>query len=228
MLKRFCALLFTALLMPSTLLAQTSTLAATPPMGWNSWNLFAGRVNDKDVRAAADAMVSSGMKDAGYIYVNIDDTWQGERDAQGNIQANSKFPDMKALADYVHSKGLKIGIYSGPGREDLRQVRRQPGPRRAGRQDLCGLGHRLSQIRPLQLSSRTWMEEAPNDPAKANSDDERCLREDAQGIAGNRAPHRLQLLPVRLGRGLGVGAIARSQPVADNRRHQSHLGSHDA
>jgi alpha-galactosidase len=114
-LKTIPALLLTALFMPSLLLAQSSTLAATPPMGWNSWNLFAGRVTDKDVRAAADAMISSGMKDAGYIYVNIDDTWQGERDAQGNIHANSKFPDMKALADYVHSKGLKIGIYSGPG-----------------------------------------------------------------------------------------------------------------
>lgn len=89
--------------------------AATPPMGWNSWNYFAGRVTDADVRAAADALVSSGMRDAGYIYVNIDDTWEGERDAQGVIHTNSKFPDMKALADYVHSKGLKIGIYSSPG-----------------------------------------------------------------------------------------------------------------
>lgn len=95
--------------------AQSSTLAATPPMGWNSWNHFAGNVNDADVRAAADAMVASGMRDAGYIYVNIDDTWEGQRDAQGNIQSNSKFPDMKALADYVHSKGLKLGIYSSPG-----------------------------------------------------------------------------------------------------------------
>jgi alpha-galactosidase len=96
-------------------LAQDSTLAATPPMGWNSWNHFAGRVTDADVRGAADAIVSSGMRDAGYIYVNIDDTWEGERDAQGVIHTNSKFPDMKALADYVHSKGLKLGIYSGPG-----------------------------------------------------------------------------------------------------------------
>jgi alpha-galactosidase len=63
----------------------------------------------------ADAMVSSGMKDAGYVYVNIDDTWEGQRDAKGVLQANEKFPDMKALADYVHSKGLKIGIYSSPG-----------------------------------------------------------------------------------------------------------------
>src|SRR5580698_8872591 len=115
MFKGFRAVLFTALLVSSTLLAQADTLAATPPMGWNSWNLFAGKVTDKDVRAAADAMVSSGMKDAGYLYINIDDTWQGERDAKGNIQANRKFPDMKGLADYVHSKGLKIGIYSSPG-----------------------------------------------------------------------------------------------------------------
>ena len=75
---------------PSALLAQTSTLAATPPMGWNSWNLFAGRVTDR-FRAAADAMVSSGMKDAGYVYVNIDDTWEGERDAQGNIRPTANF-----------------------------------------------------------------------------------------------------------------------------------------
>ena len=90
-------------------------VAQTPPMGWNSWNYFAERVDDKGVRAAADQIVSTGMKDAGYIYVNIDDTWEGERDATGVLHTNSKFPDMKALADYVHSKGLKIGIYSGPG-----------------------------------------------------------------------------------------------------------------
>jgi alpha-galactosidase len=95
--------------------AGAQGLAATPPMGWNSWNHFAEKVNDADVRAAADALVSSGMRDAGYIYVNIDDTWEGERDAQGVIHTNSKFPDMKALADYVHSKGLKLGIYSSPG-----------------------------------------------------------------------------------------------------------------
>ena len=90
-------------------------LAKTPPMGWNSWNKFASRVDDAGVRAAADALASNGMKDAGYVYVNIDDTWQAGRDAQGNIQTNRKFPDMRALADYVHGKGLKIGIYSSPG-----------------------------------------------------------------------------------------------------------------
>jgi alpha-galactosidase len=90
-------------------------LAKTPPMGWNSWNLFAGKIDDQTVRTMADAMVTSGMRDAGYVYVNIDDTWEGVRDAQGNLQSNHKFPDMKALADYVHSKGLKLGIYSSPG-----------------------------------------------------------------------------------------------------------------
>ncbi|MGI8772253.1 MAG: glycoside hydrolase family 27 protein [Acidobacteriaceae bacterium] len=113
---RVCVLAASVLfLLPMAGYSQTKQLAATPPMGWNSWNHFAGRVTDADVRAAADALVSSGMRDAGYIYVNIDDTWQGERDAQGVIHTNSKFPDMKALADYVHSKGLKIGIYSSPG-----------------------------------------------------------------------------------------------------------------
>jgi alpha-galactosidase len=90
-------------------------LAKTPPMGWNSWNKFAERVDDAGVRAMADAMASNGMKDAGYQYINIDDTWQAGRDAHGNITTNKKFPDIKALADYVHSKGLKIGIYSSPG-----------------------------------------------------------------------------------------------------------------
>src|SRR5206468_6584443 len=90
-------------------------LAATPPMGWNSWNHFAERIDDKMVRETADALVSTGLKDAGYIYLNIDDTWEGDRDANGVIHPNAKFPDMKALADYVHSKGLKLGIYSSPG-----------------------------------------------------------------------------------------------------------------
>lgn len=103
------------LFLGSTAKAQSTTLAATPPMGWNSWNHFGEKVTDADVRAAADAVVASGMRDAGYVYINVDDSWEGKRDAQGNIHSNTKFPDMKALADYVHSKGLKFGIYSSPG-----------------------------------------------------------------------------------------------------------------
>jgi len=91
-------------------------LAKTPPMGWNSWNKFRNQVSDKMIREMADAIVKTGMAKAGYIYVNIDDTWEAaHRDANGNIATNNKFPDMKALADYVHGKGLKLGIYSGPG-----------------------------------------------------------------------------------------------------------------
>jgi alpha-galactosidase len=92
-----------------------ATLAKTPPMGWNSWNKFAARIDDATIRAQADALVSSGMKAAGYQYINIDEGWEGSRDAAGNLMPNKNFPDMKALAAYVHSKGLKIGIYSSPG-----------------------------------------------------------------------------------------------------------------
>jgi alpha-galactosidase len=90
-------------------------LAQTPPMGWNSWNHFAERVDDPTVRETADAMVASGMAAAGYMFINIDDTWEAARDSNGAIVCNSKFPDMAALAAYVHSKGLKLGIYSSPG-----------------------------------------------------------------------------------------------------------------
>ncbi len=103
------------------------TIALTPPMGWNSWNCFAHEVDDAKVRSAADAMVQSGLVDHGWTYINIDDCWeikpgsndpnlQGQpRDENGMINTNKKFPDMKALCDYIHAKGLKAGIYSSPG-----------------------------------------------------------------------------------------------------------------
>ena len=104
-------------------------IALTPPMGWNSWNCFNFKVTAQDVKNAADAMVSSGLADHGWAYVNIDDFWQNnpfrfkedetlqgpERRPDGTINPNKRFPDMKGLADYVHSKGLKIGLYSSPG-----------------------------------------------------------------------------------------------------------------
>lgn len=92
-------------------------LALTPPMGWNSWNKFGCNVDETLIRQMADAMVASGMKDAGYQYINIDDCWHGERDSLGFIHPDPKrFPSgMKALADYIHSKGLKFGIYSDAG-----------------------------------------------------------------------------------------------------------------
>ncbi len=92
-------------------------LALTPPMGWNSWNKFQCNVDEGMIRSIADAMVASRMKDAGYQYVIIDDCWQGERDSLGIIHPDpARFPSgMKALADYIHSKELKFGIYSCAG-----------------------------------------------------------------------------------------------------------------
>jgi alpha-galactosidase len=95
--------------------SNAAALAQTPPMGWNDWYQYECKVNDASVRANADALVSTGMKAAGYVYVNVDDCWQGKRDAQGLIHANRRFADMKALGDYIHQKGLKFGIYSSPG-----------------------------------------------------------------------------------------------------------------
>jgi len=90
-------------------------ICLTPALGWNSWNFFANGVKEADVRGAADAMVTSGLIDHGWTYVNIDDSWEADRDTDGRILSNKKFPDMKALGDYIHSKGLKFGIYSSPG-----------------------------------------------------------------------------------------------------------------
>ncbi|HWD91307.1 MAG TPA: NPCBM/NEW2 domain-containing protein [Verrucomicrobiae bacterium] len=102
-------------------------IALTPPMGWNSWNCFAGNVSEEKVKSAADAMVKSGLINHGWTYINVDDFWQNQgdskdptlrgpyRDAQGFIVANSRFPDMKGMADYIHSLGLRAGLYSSPG-----------------------------------------------------------------------------------------------------------------
>ena len=104
-------------LLPPASAQTSSSLAKTPPMGWNSWNKFGCNVSDKLIHEMADAMISSGMQAAGYQYVNIDDCWQVSRDAQGTIVADpARFPSgIKALADYVHSKGLKLGIYTDAG-----------------------------------------------------------------------------------------------------------------
>ncbi len=109
---------FLIFLFPGILFSShKTTLALTPPMGWNTWNTFKCNIDEKLVRESADVMVSSGMRDAGYEYINLDDCWQLGRNANGTIQVDTvKFPSgIKALADYVHSKGLKLGIYSSAG-----------------------------------------------------------------------------------------------------------------
>ncbi|MGG4105043.1 NPCBM/NEW2 domain-containing protein [Paenibacillus lautus] len=101
-----------------TAYASNDGLALTPPMGWNSWNKFGGDIDQWKIMAMADAMVENGMKDAGYQYINIDDNWMtNSRDANGNLVPDPiRFPDgIKGVADYVHSKGLKLGIYSSNG-----------------------------------------------------------------------------------------------------------------
>jgi alpha-galactosidase len=92
-------------------------LAATPQMGWNSWNKFGCNIDEKLIRETADAMVKLGLKDAGYQYINIDDCWHGQRDPEGNMHPDpQRFPSgIKAVADYVHARGLKLGIYSDVG-----------------------------------------------------------------------------------------------------------------
>jgi alpha-galactosidase len=103
-------------LAPAAIFAQQSQLARTPPMGWNSWNCFRLNISDEIIRAEAAALVKSGMKDAGYEYVVIDGGWEGFHDTNGVFHSNPKtFPDMKALCDYIHSLGLKVGIHTSPG-----------------------------------------------------------------------------------------------------------------
>jgi alpha-galactosidase len=116
-MKRLIFLLI--LCLPASLWAKKfEGLALTPPMGWNSWNTFATNINEKLVEEMAEAIISSGMQDAGYKYIVLDDAWLAkERDAQGNLVADpKKFPSgMKALGDYLHQKGFKFGIYNCAG-----------------------------------------------------------------------------------------------------------------
>jgi alpha-galactosidase len=163
MLKAFCLVV----LLSVSVGVHAQTVAATPPMGWNSWNFFAGKVTDKDIRDTADLLVSTGMRDAGYVYVNIDDTWEGERDAQGRIQSNSKFPNMKALADYVHSKGLKLGIYSSPGAKTCASFEGSLGHEEQDAQTYADWG--IDYLKYDLCSYRTLMQQqAPNDPVAQN------------------------------------------------------------
>ncbi|MFG1675435.1 cellulose binding domain-containing protein [Micromonospora sp. NPDC049282] len=106
-----------AVLRPPEAMALDNGAARTPPVGWNSWNTFGCNINETLIRQMTDAMVSSGMRDAGYQYVVVDDCWMNpNRDSAGNLQGDpSRFPSgMKALGDYIHARGLKFGIYQGP------------------------------------------------------------------------------------------------------------------
>ena len=141
-----------------TLVAGDRPLAQTPPLGWNSWNVWARAVDDRKIREAADWMVKTGLAAYGYAYIGIDDAWMGKRGPGGEIQPDpAKFPDMKALADYVHARGLKLGIYSSPGPKTCQQLEgsyrheRQDAERYAAwgidllKYDLCSYGQMLGK-----------------------------------------------------------------------------------
>jgi alpha-galactosidase len=151
-----------------TIVAGDRPLALTPPLGWNSWNVWARAVDADKVRQAADAMVKTGLAAHGYQYINIDDAWMGERNAAGEIQPNERFRDMTALADYVHAKCLKIGLYSSPGPTTCQNL---PGSFEHEKQDaasyaqwgydylkydLCSYGKKISGPQSLEENEKPY------------------------------------------------------------------------
>jgi alpha-galactosidase len=201
----FCVL-FMSFAFSASCSAQQSNLAPTPPMGWNSWNHFASRIDDQIVRTEADAMVSSGMQAAGYTYLVIDDTWAGQRDANGNIQPNSKFPDMKALADYVHSKGLKLGIYSSPAAKTCAGYEGSLDHEEQDAQTYANWG--------MDYLKYDWCQE----PASVDRM-QAAYTKMHEGLVEDRTPNRSESLRIWMAQGLGMGPIRGRQSVADYRRH---------
>ena len=137
-------------------------VAQTPPMGWNSWNYFAGKVDDKGVRAAADQIVATGMKDAG-LHLREHRRHLGRQARRERRAARQReIPRHEGAGRLCALQGLKIGIYSGPGTKTCAKLRGLARPRRAGREDVCRLGHRLPEVRPVQLLARmSWRSRHP-------------------------------------------------------------------
>ena len=179
-MRRLAVALFAFATLSPMLSAQTAgkpILAATPPMGWNSWNWFAGKVTQDDVKAAADLIVSSGMRDAGYVYVNIDDTWEGKRDASGVLHTNEKFPDMKGLADYVHSKGLKLGIYSGPGPQTCARYEGSLGHEQQDADLYASWGIDYLKYDLCSFRTAVMLAQAPGDTPEAKTKQDQLMRD---------------------------------------------------
>jgi hypothetical protein len=187
-------------------------LAATPPMGWNSWNAFGCDIHEQLIRETVDALVASGMAAAGYEYINLDDCWMAyERNSDGNLQPDpSRFPSgIAGIADYIHARGLKLGIYSSagtltcagrPGSLGLRNSRCGP---------LRRMGRRLPQIRQLRRPSRSHRDSAPHS--------------DARCPAGHRQANHVQHLQLGSGAGSHVGRQGRPSQ-AHHTRHPGQLG----
>ncbi|MEI9969029.1 MAG: glycoside hydrolase family 27 protein [Terracidiphilus sp.] len=200
--------------------------SGTPPMGWNSWNFFAGRVTDKDIRDAADQLVATGMRDAGYVYVNIDDTWEGERDADGVLHTNAKFPDMKALADYVHSKGLKLGVYSSPGPKTCAGYAASLDHETRDAQLYVSWGVDYLKYDLCSYREAVMSVQSPNDKAAQMRLMVAAYAKMDKALKATGRPIVYLAVPVWLGRGVGVGPKRRRESVAHHRRHSAELAEH--
>ena len=185
------------------------TLALTPHLGWNSWYVWENHVTDAIMRAAADAMVETGLADHGFMYVNIDDCWamkpgtddptlQGEpRDKSGKVNSNPRFPDMKALTDHIHAKGLKAGIYTSPGPLTCAGHIGSLRTRGPGRRAVRRMGLRFPEVRLVFLRQDRRGQEPRGIPE--------TLPVDQRDPERTAAGHRPQPLPIRHGRRLGLG-----------------------
>ena len=220
---------------PFTFVAE-GQLALTPAMGWNSWNAYGRAVSDSLARAAADAMVSKGLIDHGWTYVNLDDGW--ERSAARPIRCTKdrcarptarcsrtrSFPDMKALGDYIHAKGLKFGIYSGPGPTTCQRLEASWQHELQDFRNVREVGRRLSQVRLVRLHERARA--GRDEPAAAGAQAPVSSR--ARGAQPGAARHHLLALPVRMGQrlGMGRGEGNRRKFMAHDGRHHRHVGEH--
>ena len=205
-------------------------------MGWNSWNAYGRAVSDSLARAAADAMVSKGLIDHGWTYVNLDDGWERSareadplfegpvRAPDGTMLTNKKFPDMKALGDYIHGKGLKFGIYSGPGPTTCQRLEASWQHEAAGFSHVRRLGRRLPQVRLVRLHERARA--GRNEPAACRA--QAAVPGRSRVARPGAARHPLFALPVRMGQRVGVGRRAgdRRQFVAHDGRHHRYVGEH--
>jgi len=201
------------------------TLALTPHMGWNSWYVWENHVTDKIIRDAADAMVRSRMIDHGYTYVNIDDCWAvkpgapvselggAPRDAEGRVNPNSRFPDMKALAEYIHARGLKAGIYTSPGPLTCGG---HVGAYQHEEQDVQRFVEWGYDFLKYNWCSYGQLVKNPGWPGEALQAD----RRHSQTPAARRRPEPVL---VRHGRRLGVGQIGRRPELAHSRRLRRHV-----
>lgn len=134
-------------------------IALTPPMGWNHWNCWGPNIDEEKVRKAADNIISSGLKDHGFIYINIDDGWQGKRDSESMaLQPNERFKDMKSLCDYIHGLGLKVGIYSTPWKKSYAGYIGGSADTKDGQIDDKGDGHQIGKYRFEDEDAKQWAE----------------------------------------------------------------------